>query len=321
VLTLPLLCWLLVNGSVAVAQEDPGNQTPVTVLKNPQPEIPPAQDNETANQRVAVTDNTTINGTVIVENRTGDSGFTGTSRGGKVDLPKSKLPIYWYVDERVEGNCRYASTVDYGDIESGILVTLPGGTQLTNLGQFLTYVNSLPVCPTDQAPVDPSFHARVREAYDRLTIDIPNFSFYPPEHGITGMEAYVGDATTPRQKTMLVRIDSYVLGIEVKMARVRVDWGDETRASFYHPDYFLPYPDANLSHIYETKTCPPDYRENHPRGILCHQTLEAYPVTASYEWVASYEWGGSTYGLPDRSTQVVIPYDLDEIIGVLVSVN
>jgi len=323
VLALPLLSWLLVTSSVALAQEDP-NQTPVTVLENPQPEIPPAQDDEKATGNLVDKD-TLLEGRVLVTTPGGSPGSSGSKPKPNDPAAKPKPPppppIYWYLDERVEGDCRYSSTVAYEDFPLGVLLTYAGDNQFRNLAAFVAYVDSLPVCPRDQAPVDPSFHARVRQAYDRLSIDKPDLSFYPPEHGITGMEAYVGDANTPRQKSVVIRIDSYVLSIEVKMARVRVDWGDETPPSFYHPDYFRPYPDASLSHIYETKTCPPDYRENHPRGKLCHQSLEAYPVTVSYDWVASYTWGGFTYSLPDRDTQVVIPYDLDEIIGLRVSVN
>ncbi|MDK1038922.1 MAG: hypothetical protein QGM46_07665 [Actinomycetota bacterium] len=82
----------------------------------------------------------------------------------------------------------------------------------------------------------------------------------------------------------------------------------------------LRYPAGIVTHTYRTKTCPPEYRETHPSGGLCHPTLEFYTITAVYRWVGEYNVGGGWIQIGTLDRTVSQPYDLDEVRGVPVPV-
>ena len=77
------------------------------------------------------------------------------------------------------------------------------------------------------------------------------------------------------------------------------------------------FPEGSVSHIYELKTCTPQYRDEHPSGNLCHPTKEDYTITASYTWQGEYSIGSGwiALGTLERAAPT-ISYDVDEARGV-----
>jgi hypothetical protein len=195
---------------------------------------------------------------------------------------------------------------------------LPGGIDTwdpENDSQVFSIINSLPRCPPNAAPaVDPT--TRAWEVYRSWQLAAPAPTFAPPETGITGLATYVGvsvEALT-HQETLPSNID---LVVRAEVSAVTVDWGDDSGAVTYSPAEATPYPDGVATHTYITKTCPPDYRANHPRGHLCHPTLDAYPVTVTFTWTAGYQYDAGWIELESVDLTTTVPYDVDEVIGVL----
>jgi hypothetical protein len=75
-----------------------------------------------------------------------------------------------------------------------------------------------------------------------------------------------------------------------------------------------------VTHTYVTKTCPPQYREEHPSGGLCHPSLEYYTIVAIYRWVGEYDVGSGWVQLGTLDRTASLPYDVDELRGVPVPV-
>ena len=103
--------------------------------------------------------------------------------------------------------------------------------------------------------------------------------------------------------------------MRARVAELRVDWGDDTRGT-YNASGADPYPTGTVTHTYSTKTCPPEYREEHPSGGLCHATLEFYTITAIYRWVGEYDVGSGWVQLGALDRTASLTYDVDEMRGV-----
>jgi hypothetical protein len=107
-----------------------------------------------------------------------------------------------------------------------------------------------------------------------------------------------------------------MMEVRASAERLAVDWGDGTRANF-DPSAARPYPNGDVAHTYTTKTCDAAYRQDHPSGGNCHPTLEAYPITATFTWAGRYRVGGGWIDLGTLDRTVTVPYDVDEVQGVL----
>ena len=95
-----------------------------------------------------------------------------------------------------------------------------------------------------------------------------------------------------------------------------VDWGDGTNGRF-DAATALAYPSGAVTHTFETKTCSPAYRSEHPFGGNCHPALEAYPITATFTWEGRYRIGGGWIYLGTLDRTATVLYDVDEVQGVL----
>ena len=134
----------------------------------------------------------------------------------------------------------------------------------------------------------------------------PDPTLLPEEHGITGLPTLV-TTTEPGVITHSESLPSGILfEVRALVATLTVDWGDG-------------YITRNeRAHTYTTKTCPPDYRITHPSGGLCHPTLDAYPITATFTWWGEYRIGGAWIPIGTLDLATTVAYDVDEVIGVLV---
>ena len=70
-----------------------------------------------------------------------------------------------------------------------------------------------------------------------------------------------------------------------------------------------------MVHSYTRKTCSQEYRDTHASGELCHPTLEAYPIAASYVWVGEYSIGSGWTPLGTLTVTTQLLYDVDEARG------
>ena len=180
---------------------------------------------------------------------------------------------------------------------------------------------ALPECPDPEAPtVTLSTEwvvARAWEVFRSFPLAAPRASLQPPDHGITGLPSYLSAPLPARLSHRETLPDGRSLAVQAEVTAAVVDWGDGSPIMDHDPAALLPYPAGTALHTYRLKTCPPDYRAEHPSGANCHATLEAYPVAVTFRWTARYRLGGSwrDLGYLDRST--VVAYDVDEVVGVL----
>ena len=180
---------------------------------------------------------------------------------------------------------------------------------------------ALPECPAPDAPA-PTLStewvvARAWEVFRSFPLAPPRPSLQPPDHGITGLPSYLSSSRPARLSHRETLPDGRSLEVEARVTAAVVDWGDGSPAMGHDPATLLPYPAGAALHTYRLKTCPPGYRATHPSGDNCHPTLEAYPVRVTFRWTAAYRLGGAwnDLGYLDRSS--VVPYDVDEVVGVL----
>ena len=215
--------------------------------------------------------------------------------------PKARPPIRYLYST---GACYYWSGI-------------PGGLDtwdLANEATMYTIILFTPEC--DPAITDPD-PDRAWRVFRSFALAVPAPSFQPPDHGITGLPTYLAtaDPATITHRELLP--DNRLFEVRAFVASLTVDWGDGATTT-EDPAAALPFPDGRVTHTYQTKTCPPEYRATHPSGQNCHPTLEAYPMTATFTWFGEYRVGGAWIPIGTLDLTTSILYDVDEVVGVLV---
>jgi hypothetical protein len=172
----------------------------------------------------------------------------------------------------------------------------------------------LPRCPVvPNTPVD--VPATAWAIFRSWTLDPPDPSLQPLDRGITGLPTFLASPEPIEITHAEILSDGRPLRVRARVQELRVDWGDD-EFSTHQPSGAGPYPGGTVTHTYRIKTCPPQYRAEHPSGGLCHPTLEFYTITALYRWVGEYNvgFGWVQLGTLDRTASV--DYDVDEVRGV-----
>ncbi|NNF70531.1 MAG: hypothetical protein HKN01_12235 [Acidimicrobiia bacterium] len=176
-----------------------------------------------------------------------------------------------------------------------------------------------PACPgTPVAPAPAPVEADVRawEVFRSFELALPLPVFEPPMTGISGLPTYVSLDAPADITHSEVLPDGRILQVQAA-ATARIEWGDGA-VTTHDPATMRPFPSGTATHTYLTKTCPAEYREEHPRGHLCHPTLEAYPVTVAFRWSGRYDVGEGWVSLGDVDRVTATVYDVDEVIGVTI---
>ena len=238
-----------------------------------------------------------------------DSGTTPGDPGDPTPNPGDHPgPRYVYVTvDAVVGDCHYWSDV-------------PGGLDSWDPADDPAVIaaNALPVCPVViTPPVDvPGTAWSIFRSWN-LAPPVP--SLQPSERGITGLATFLASSEPAEITHSETLPDGRPLRVRARVAELRVDWGDGTLAT-YDPGGAVAYPSGSVTHTYVTKTCPPQYREEHPSGGLCHPSLEYYTIVAIYRWVGEYNVGSGWVQLGTLDRTASLPYDVDELRGVPVPV-
>jgi hypothetical protein len=195
---------------------------------------------------------------------------------------------------------------------------LPGGLDAWDPGNdpaVLAVVSSLPLCPG--SPVPPAVEDRAWEVFRAFPLTPPAPAMEPADNGITGLATYL--TALPPDPIIHAELlpDGRTLSVRAAVSLVTVDWGDGA-VTGHDPGTAAPFPAGDVGHVYLLKTCPAQYRQQHPRGPTCHPDLDAYPVTATYTWVGEWSVGAvwETLGIVELSAAT--SYDVDEVLGVLV---
>ena len=171
---------------------------------------------------------------------------------------------------------------------------------IANEPAMLNIITGTPRCVGEALP------DRAWRIFRSFPLTEPDPTFLPEEHGITGLPTIM-TTTEPAAITYGETLpDGRVFEVRALVATLTVDWGDGWTTT------------TGNTHTYRTKTCPLDYRTHHPRGHLCHPTLEAYPITATYTWWGEYRIGGAWIPIGTLDLAATVAYDVDEVIGVLV---
>lgn len=178
------------------------------------------------------------------------------------------------------------------------------------VGAIETVVDAFVPSCTSQPVAATSALASAWELTNRHIHQRPEPSFNP-DAGITGLETYLAIQVPPPISDSLVSPIGTTVAVDIKIARVIVDWGDGnsdtfTESAFRHLNG---YPNGIARHIYETKTCPTS------GGPRCHPELDEYQINVEYDWFVQWRvntgpW--STIAVPNTTASV--PYDVDEII-------
>ncbi len=211
------------------------------------------------------------------------------------------LRYVYTATDPVIGDCHYWSNV-------------PGGLDAWNPANdpaVIAVVTGLPVCP--DPPVDPE--VRAWEVFRSWDLAPPDPVITPPDHGITGLATFVA-ATEPAPVTHgEILPDGRPLEVRARVIAIDVEWGDGNRTSARPHEAASP-PDGSLTHTYRHKTCPAEYRSEHPSGALCHPTLEKYTITVGWVWIGEYNTGGGWTPLGTLPRTISLTYDVDEVRGV-----
>jgi hypothetical protein len=197
----------------------------------------------------------------------------------------------------------------------------PGGLDAWDPGNdpaVIAITTKLPRCPSTAATpataTDPSVSAW--SVFRSWNLAAPAPSVTPRDHGITGIPTHVS-ATSPALISHSETLpDGRRLQVRALAALLTVNWGDGTTASF-DPETADGYPLGSVTHVYDTKTCSMQYRQEHPSGTLCSSSRDEYSISASYTWQGEYNVGSGwvRLGTLDRAAPA-IGYDVDEARGV-----
>jgi len=238
-----------------------------------------------------------------------DSTITCVDDGGTPGVPGDPNPDpfpragprYVYISVDVNGDCHYWSDT-------------PGGLDSWDPADDAAVIaaNGLPECSVDP-PVD--VPATAWSIFRSWTLAPPSPSLQPSDRGITGLPTFLASPEPAQINHSETLPDGTPLRVRARVAELRVDWGDTTQLS-YDPSGADVYPDGTVTHRYTTKTCPPEYREEHASGGLCHPTLEYYTITAIFRWVGEYDVGSGWIALGTLDRTASLAYDVDEVRGV-----
>jgi len=233
-----------------------------------------------------------------------------TRRSSRATASVSRPPLRYVVTgyDTTIGDCYYWSRV-------------PGGLDAWDPGNdpaVIAITTKLPVCPSRAATpatvTDPS--ASAWTVFRSWNLAPPAPSVTPRDHGITGIPTHIS-ATPPAVISHSETLpDGRRLEVRARAALLTVSWGDGTNASF-NPQTADGYPSGSVTHVYDTKTCSAQYRQEHPSGTLCSSSNDEYSISASYVWQGEYNVGSGwvRLGTLDRAAPV-IGYDVDEARGV-----
>ncbi|MDP8958269.1 MAG: hypothetical protein M3N51_03505, partial [Actinomycetota bacterium] len=197
------------------------------------------------------------------------------------------------------GSCWY-----FSPYPPGLNTSDPVGHQAA-----LAIVASRPACTGED------LFAQAWEVFRSFPLTAPQPTLQPPV-GITGLDSYLS-VPPPAPIEWSGTLPSGVgAQVRAEVAAVEVDWGDGT-TGVLPLEALQPYPQGSATHLYDLKTCPPEYRSTHPAGVLCHPSLEAYPVTLTYRWSGSFRTGARWTALGVLERSLTVTYDVDEVVGVL----
>lgn len=195
--------------------------------------------------------------------------------------------------------------------------SIPGGLDAwdsANDPAVLATVSSLPLCPG--SPVPPEVEDRAWQIFRAFPLAPPLPGMEPPDGGVTGLPTHLS-AALPAPITHAEPLpDGRTLAVRATVTLITVDWGDGA-VTGHDPAAARPYPDGAVTHTYLLKTCPAQYRAEHPRGDGCHPHLDAYPISATFTWVGEWTVGGVWQVLDSVDLTAETTYDVDEVIGVL----
>jgi len=206
------------------------------------------------------------------------------------------------------GDCHYWSRV-------------PGGLDAWDPGNdpaVIAITTKLPRCPsraaTPATATDPSVSAWT--VFRSWNLAAPAPSVTPRNHGITGIPTHISASSPGVISHSETLPDGRSLQVRARAALLTVNWGDGTTASF-NPETADGYPSGSVTHVYDTKTCSLQYRQEHPSGTLCSSSSDEYSISASYTWQGEYNVGSGwvRLGTLDRAAPA-IGYDVDEARGV-----
>jgi hypothetical protein len=200
------------------------------------------------------------------------------------------------------GDCHYWSNV-------------PGGLDAwdpANDPAVIATVTRLPLCP-----VIPAVDVEVRawEVFRSWDLDHPAPTLTPPDAGITGLPTHLATATPITIVHSEVLPDGRTLDVRAAVVEMAVLWGDGDEGR-YDPAGAVGHPEGTVWHSYALKTCPADYRAEHPSGHLCHPGVERYTITSTFVWMGEYSLGGAWIPLGTIDTTTAVDYDVDEARGV-----
>ena len=198
------------------------------------------------------------------------------------------------------GECWYQRTVYTG---FRITDTYPDGSVYLWFSRsgdlFGSWIDVGRVRGCDSEPVD------VTTVYEIVWDKIAAFEFTEPDPtvqpviGVTGAPTFL-DLTPPDPvvESFASPVTGAVVEIEFVVPAVIIDWGDHTEEitpSLYH--LFGPYPDGDITHVYETK----DY----------------YTMTIEYAWQVRWRFDGGTWNTVTDipNTTWTDTYQVDELVG------
>jgi hypothetical protein len=232
-----------------------------------------------------------------------------TAAGGSTNpadpTPPQERPPMRYIYETTDAAgapCYYWSPTPGG------IDTWDPGNDPTVAGIVLT----TPVCPVVvETPEESAWRI-----FRSFPLAPPDPTLQPAVAGITGLPTYLSTSEPADITHTEVLPDGRVMDVWATVRTITVDWGDGANGAFDVASA-LTFPTGAIAHAYATKTCTPTYRDRHPFGANCHPTLEAYPITAAFTWEGRYRIGGGWTYLGTLDRAVTIPYDVDEVQGVL----
>lgn len=235
----------------------------------------------------------------------GESGATPGSPGDRGGVPGDHTgPRYVYVIvDAVVGECHFWSYA-------------PGGLDSWDSAYDAAVIaaNRLPLCPVIVTPpVDvPGTAWSIFRTWD---LTAPDIGLQPSDRGITGLPTFLVSRPAAPISHVETLPDGRVLRVRAWVSVLRVDWGDGAFGS-HSPTGALGYPRGSVTHTYRTKTCPVEYRRDHPSGGLCHPRLEFYTVRAEHRWVGEFNIGGGWVHIGELDRAASQLYDVDEVRGV-----
>ncbi len=234
-------------------------------------------------------------GTGVVECR-----VSGGSQGGRSGDPAAAPRFLWIGHDAGVGPCWYWSS-------------RPGGYDPQNPTDALAISTALrdhPACPAP--PGDEA--ARAWEIFRSFRLEAP-LPEITPDVGVTGLPTFVGVAAPAPVAHSEVLPDGRVMRVEASVTSVAVDWGDGHRSE-HAPGDVGGYPGGSAVHTYRHKTCTSTYRTEHPAGMLCHPTLDAYDIEVTFVWAGSYSIEGPWIVLGVLELGATRRHDVDELVGV-----